>query len=715
MKRLLLLLWACHAATPPKPIVLSENWCDRVVGGPSGSGTAAEASRAHAGIRFFGPAANYPAADQALAASLQNSTLPDLDLYAQMLGVCALTASPSPSPLPARVEMMGDVAIVHPGAGVVTLPAGTRAVAIDLRDLPASPTLDAALQAAIAPALGTPLPRSSLHVREHYGMNDEIYSPGFGPFKTSLVTNDRASLMPSGAEDLPLFLLVGPKLAPAAAEWAGELRLQGRAALVGASVFASIAEADWSPIGGRGLMWRARELRLDGQTWPDEIAADLRTDDPPGAIAQARNLNLALIDFGTPQRAAFDEFVLANQQQSKTLDVGVMRAALYVFHGAARLFFPYLAVTGDDIDARLDEVLQAVPDGVDRTRARDLIRRFANALHDGHFTFGLNAPSDVLPPPAVGYLPVNLDWFGARPVVHDSLEPLVHPGDTIIRYGGMAIEDWYASLAGTISAATDGAVKLRAGQRLSQLSGPTDLTLQDPSGAARDVTVQPQPLSLYQTLPLAPTRQNGFLGDLGRADLYYFNLDASVTNDPVKWNMNLADAHSAAGIILDMRGYPDTAYFTQLHALIGEWIGKPYLNPEYRVPDYQGLDDLTTQTLPQMMISAPVDSSLAYAGPLVWLVGPDTQSAAEDLSIAITSSGRIKKVVGRTSAGTDGNITGLVLPGQLYVTFTGMDVHFPDGREFDALGIVPDVIVPPSPADLAAGIDSDLAAAMQQL
>src|SRR5262249_9431323 len=152
------------------------------------------------------------------------------------------------------------------------------------------------------------------------------------------------------------------------------------------------------------------------------------------------------------------------------------------------------------------------------------------ALHDGHFFFDEN--------PSAGYLPVALDWFGAQPVVHTSMEPLVHPGDTIVRYAGMAIEDWYAAQVGTISAATEGAVKLRAGQRLAVLAGPTDLTLMDPSGAMRNVTVQPQPLSVYQMVPLVPTRKNGFLTDVGSPDIYYFNLDVSVSNDPVAWNMN---------------------------------------------------------------------------------------------------------------------------------------------------------------------------------
>jgi Peptidase family S41 len=700
-------LFACESAAPPKqPMVLSDNWCDRVMPGAAGAGTAAEVSRAHAGIRFFGMQANYPAVDRALAAALKNSTQPDLDAYAASVGACALAASPAPM-AQARVDLKGDVAIVHPGTGAVTLPAGTKAVAIDLRDAPDD---DAALQAAIAPALGTPMPRSSLWVRRHSGMDDEVIDPTHPFYFSKLVALDRPSLMPGGTADLPLILLTGPRLAPAAAEWAGELRIQGRAVIVGASVMVSAAEAEWSPIGNRGLMWRKRELLIDKQRWPDEIAEDIRSDDPESRIAEARKLSVTFIDItqGGQFRPPLERFDLANQVQSTDLDIGVMRAALYAFHGATRLFYPYFPVVGDDIDARLDEVLASLESdpAVDRGRARKLIARFANALRDGHFFY-----FDMMQPQPAGYLPILVDWFGAQPVVHTSMEPLVHPGDTITSYAGMAIEDWYTAQAGTISAATDGAVKLRAGMLLQQLAGPTDLTLKDPSGATRNVTVQPQ--ATAQMTPFIPTRQNGFLTDLGSPDIYYFNLDASVTMDPVTWNMQLADAHSATGIVLDMRGYP--AQYPAMFDFMGDIIGKPWPRPEYIVPVYQGIDAVSVNDTPSATIGAPADPGLAYAGPVVWLVGPYTQSHAEDVSMSMIASGRIKKVIGRTSAGTDGDITGMWLPGNFGVSFTGMDVRFPDGSQFDAVGIVPDVVVSPSPADLAAGIDSDLAEGIKQI
>ena len=49
--------------------------------------------------------------------------------------------------------------------------------------------------------------------------------------------------------------------------------------------------------------------------------------------------------------------------------------------------------------------------------------------------------------------------------------------------------------------------------------------------------------------------------------------------------------------------------------------------------------------------------------------------------------------VGRQSAGTNGNITGVQLPGAFAFSFTGMKVTHADGSPFLGLGIVPDVDV----------------------
>ncbi|WP_437836060.1 S41 family peptidase [Sorangium sp. So ce1153] len=63
-------------------------------------------------------------------------------------------------------------------------------------------------------------------------------------------------------------------------------------------------------------------------------------------------------------------------------------------------------------------------------------------------------------------------------------------------------------------------------------------------------------------------------------------------------------------------------------------------------------------------------------GPIVLLVGNGTLSAAEHFSLALVDANRVT-VVGRGTAGTDGNITGVQLPGQFALSFTGMVLSTP--------------------------------------
>ena len=82
----------------------------------------------------------------------------------------------------------------------------------------------------------------------------------------------------------------------------------------------------------------------------------------------------------------------------------------------------------------------------------------------------------------------------------------------------------------------------------------------------------------------------------------------------------------------------------------------------------------------------------------------------------LVDAGRVT-VVGRNSAGTNGNITGVELPGAFGFSFTGMDVRHADAAQsvFHGIGIVPDVEVPLDAASLAAGVDPELEAAVAAL
>jgi hypothetical protein len=176
-----------------------DDWCDRVGGGPPGSVLPVDLSNAHAGIRFFGVQTKYSIADQALAAAvdspgaLSSGALSALQAYSESLvGVCIAPANSS-SLGPAQVSTSGKIALIRPGTGGVQISDRVDTVFVDLRDLPAVPDLRAALDAAVAPALGNMVRRSDRIVREHFGMKDEVGS-SVSIYHTELIQQTQADI-----------------------------------------------------------------------------------------------------------------------------------------------------------------------------------------------------------------------------------------------------------------------------------------------------------------------------------------------------------------------------------------------------------------------------------------------------------------------------------------------------------------------------------------
>jgi C-terminal processing protease CtpA/Prc len=70
------------------------------------------------------------------------------------------------------------------------------------------------------------------------------------------------------------------------------------------------------------------------------------------------------------------------------------------------------------------------------------------------------------------------------------------------------------------------------------------------------------------------------------------------------------------------------------------------------------------------------------------------------------------KIVGSTTAGADGGITAVVLPGGLSVQLTGVGVRHADGRQLQRVGLPIDVVVKPTLKGIQAGRDEVLERAL---
>lgn len=101
-----------------------------------------------------------------------------------------------------------------------------------------------------------------------------------------------------------------------------------------------------------------------------------------------------------------------------------------------------------------------------------------------------------------------------------------------------------------------------------------------------------------------------------------------------------------------------------------------------------------------------------YGGKVVVLLDEVSQSLAEYTAMALRAMPNTI-VVGSTTAGADGDVSDIPLPGGLHTMVSGLGVFYPDHRPTQRVGIVPDVAVTPTITGITAGRDEVLERAVE--
>ncbi|RZA05218.1 MAG: hypothetical protein EOP11_13320, partial [Proteobacteria bacterium] len=335
--------------------------CTRVAAGiASAENPVLALSAAHAEIRFFGAHGSYKIADQALARSLDSQEPPgDLPAYAsKLVDACALPATVGKLPK-ASVTLKGKTAWIIPGDGPVALPPAAEAAILDLRSLGNGAGLEEALARAVAPLLRAPLPRPKRSMRFHRGLTDEGFRTGADYYRNWIEAAQPEPYPAAGSREIPIAVLIGDRIAPAAAELASALRLSNRAWIIGRSIDVSVAETRWKPVGELGVSYRFADFGFEARC-PDEIPADFSTIDEAQLIKLGMPPGLKLTEGARAHVTKFSPF---KDFQEPVDASGDLRAGLIIAHGAAKLFYPYFRKKGRGLfDERLLETLrQAKP------------------------------------------------------------------------------------------------------------------------------------------------------------------------------------------------------------------------------------------------------------------------------------------------------------------------------------------------------------------
>lgn len=184
-----------------------------------------------------------------------------------------------------------------------------------------------------------------------------------------------------------------------------------------------------------------------------------------------------------------------------------------------------------------------------------------------------------------------------------------------------------------------------------------------------------------------------------------------------------ADAHKAMdavmktpALIFDMRGYPNgTAWEIAPRLTNRANVTAAVFRRPLQAASYFDDEDLGGRppdlTFDQKL---PPTNGAVYTGRVVMLINEFAISQAEHTCLFFESATNVT-FIGSPTNGANGDVTNLVLPGDIYVNFSGHDVRHADGRQLQRVGIQPHVKVEPTPKGISAGRDEVLDAAVKFL
>ena len=161
------------------------------------------------------------------------------------------------------------------------------------------------------------------------------------------------------------------------------------------------------------------------------------------------------------------------------------------------------------------------------------------------------------------------------------------------------------------------------------------------------------------------------------------------------------------GIVVDLRCYPSE---TIVYSMGNFLMPKPTPFVKSKKHNQNELEVFyTTEPL-----EVGIDFPGYYKGKIAILVNEETQSNAEYTAMAFQVAPKAR-VFGSQTAGADGNVSEIVLPGGFKTYMTGIGVYYPDGTETQQIGIKIDETITPTIQSVREGRDIVLEKALEYL
>ncbi|MDR2586280.1 MAG: peptidase S41 [Prevotellaceae bacterium] len=384
-------------------------------------------------------------------------------------------------------------------------------------------------------------------------------------------------------------------------------------------------------------------------------------------------------------------------------DVGLRLLALYRYWNMIQYFFPYKHLT----DKKWEGVLKAyIPKFVladTELKYQLAVLQLTGEINDSHANLkGVGDKVDSLR--GSWYVPFQVKFIEDKLVVVDYYKP------ELKEEAGLNIGDIITHINNkTIKYIVDSVkVYYPASNEVSRMKNIADDLLRSPNSTitidyiSADQVRRKTELKLYDKKS-AQGQKSG-----NEASYKYLNRDnILVVNDLIGYITlkTIAGAEvdkikkefvHTIGIVIDIRNYP--------HTFVPFTLGTFFMSEERPFARFSKVNMNNPGEFSLYPTVNIPKSDKPYKGKLVVIVNEETLSQAEYTAMAFRA-GDNTTIIGSQTSGADGNVSEIVLPGSIKTSFSGIGVYYPDGRETQRIGIVPDIIVKPTIQGIREGRD----------
>jgi len=398
---------------------------------------------------------------------------------------------------------------------------------------------------------------------------------------------------------------------------------------------------------------------------------------------------------------AIPSAVLLRAQSSSTISLTDRIMMASQIYQVISTFFPGLSQ--QQFDANYKQYLGAILHTEDRREFDLASMALVAELHDGHSWFYDRWLDETSGSP-IGFMAYPLE--GKWTVVRTQLSS-VQPGDVIISLNNRPIEEFFEHNRRFVSASSDRDAGVSFFDTPAIFPDKFSLTLAD----GRTVSIDRKNDKKIPP-PVAVTEGRWLVEN----SIAYIKVPTFHGIQTQAQALNYLDKfHDAKTVILDVRGNPGTGLPAVLQRAL---MGRPYQSWSESTTEHgggllrnyaAGYPGHITTTFTDNVINS---RESAYAGRLILLTDRVCSCACEDFVMPFKYSRRAT-LVGETTAGTFSMTRHVDYDNGMILNISAVRHTFPDGSQFEGVGITPDVAVPLTADDLRSHRDPVLQKALE--